>query len=199
MAASLGLNPEALFTSSYLSSYSSPFMSDYATSFPAAANAIDAAAFSAELDDLRQFDFSPAPLSAGAGPGSGDDRNDKSMWCGGGDEKRPRSNGRIGFRTRSEVEILDDGFKWRKYGKKAVKNSPNPRNYYRCSSEGCGVKKRVERDRDDPRYVITTYDGIHNHVSPGAAAIIQYGGGGFYSPPHSGSPSAASYSGSYLL
>ena len=34
---------------------------------------------------------------------------------------------RIGFRTKSEVEILDDGFKWRKYGKKSVKNSPNPR------------------------------------------------------------------------
>jgi hypothetical protein len=45
----------------------------------------------------------------------------------GGDEKRARVNGRIGFRTRSGVEILDDGFKWRKYGKKAVKNSPNPR------------------------------------------------------------------------
>lgn len=43
------------------------------------------------------------------------------------DESRARVNGRIGFRTRSEVEILDDGFKWRKYGKKAVKNSPNPR------------------------------------------------------------------------
>ncbi|CAN6340853.1 unnamed protein product [Urochloa humidicola] len=113
----------------------------------------------------------------------------------------PRSNGRIGFRTRSEVEILDDGFKWRKYGKKAVKNSPNPRNYYRCSSEGCGVKKRVERDREDPRYVITTYDGVHNHASPAAASIIHYGGGGggFYSPPHSGSPSAASYSSSYLF
>jgi hypothetical protein len=53
-------------------------------------------------------------------------------WCegGGGDERSLRSNGRIGFRTRSEVEILDDGFKWRKYGKKAVKNSPNPRYYY---------------------------------------------------------------------
>lgn len=38
---------------------------------------------------------------------------------------------RIGFRTKSEVEILDDGFKWRKYGKKSVKNSPNPRyNFY---------------------------------------------------------------------
>jgi hypothetical protein len=43
------------------------------------------------------------------------------------EKMRARVNGRIGFRTRSEVEILDDGFKWRKYGKKAVKNSPNPR------------------------------------------------------------------------
>ncbi|CAL9061197.1 unnamed protein product [Musa banksii] len=73
---------------------------------------------------------------------------------------------RIGFRTKSEVEILDDGFKWRKYGKKSVKNSPNPRNYYRCSTEGCGVKKRVERDREDPRFVITIYEGVHNHISP---------------------------------
>ncbi|XP_006645582.2 probable WRKY transcription factor 24 [Oryza brachyantha] len=79
---------------------------------------------------------------------------------------------RIGFRTRSEeVEVLDDGFKWRKYGKKAVKSSPNPRNYYRCSAAGCGVKKRVERDRDDPRYVVTTYDGVHNHATPGAGAL----------------------------
>jgi len=204
MAASLGLNPEALFAS-YSSAYSSssPFVSDYAASFPAAVDS--ATAFSAELDDLHHFDYSPAPIFTAVGAGAGGDRNEKMMmWCeGGGDEKRLRSSGRIGFRTRSEVEILDDGFKWRKYGKKAVKNSPNPRNYYRCSSEGCGVKKRVERDRDDPRYVITTYDGVHNHASPGAAAIIQYGGGGgnsgFYSPPHSGSPSAASYSGSFVF
>jgi len=45
------------------------------------------------------------------------------------------------------------------------------RNYYRCSAEGCGVKKRVERDSDDPRYVITTYDGVHNHAAPGAAHL----------------------------
>ncbi|PWZ30833.1 putative WRKY transcription factor 50 [Zea mays] len=83
--------------------------------------------------------------------------------CGG----RPPPSSRIGFRTRSEVDVLDDGFKWRKYGKKAVKSSPNPRNYYRCSAEGCGVKKRVERDSDDPRYVVTTYDGVHNHAAPG--------------------------------
>ncbi|KAI9118260.1 hypothetical protein K1719_010592 [Acacia pycnantha] len=72
---------------------------------------------------------------------------------------------RFAFRTRSEVEILDDGYKWRKYGKKMVKNNPNPRNYYRCSEEGCPVKKRVERDRNDPKYVITTYEGVHTHSS----------------------------------
>ncbi|XP_071729727.1 probable WRKY transcription factor 43 isoform X2 [Rutidosis leptorrhynchoides] len=70
---------------------------------------------------------------------------------------------KVAFKTQSQVEILDDGFKWRKYGKKMVKNSPNPRNYYRCSAEGCSVKKRVERDIDDVRFVITTYEGIHNH------------------------------------
>ncbi|XP_052188484.1 probable WRKY transcription factor 20 isoform X5 [Diospyros lotus] len=34
---------------------------------------------------------------------------------------------RVAFRTKSENEIMDDGFKWRKYGKKMVKNSPYPR------------------------------------------------------------------------
>ncbi|KAI5000075.1 hypothetical protein ZWY2020_004664 [Hordeum vulgare] len=83
---------------------------------------------------------------------------------------RPRwrwRSGKIAFRTRSEEEILDDGYKWRKYGKKSVKNSPNPRNYYRCSTEGCNVKKRVERDKDDANYVVTMYEGVHNHASPG--------------------------------
>ncbi|XP_059314624.1 probable WRKY transcription factor 50 [Lycium ferocissimum] len=34
---------------------------------------------------------------------------------------------RVVFRFKSEKEVLDDGFKWRKYGKKMVKNRPNPR------------------------------------------------------------------------
>ncbi|KAL9445032.1 hypothetical protein AB3S75_018099 [Citrus x aurantiifolia] len=81
-----------------------------------------------------------------------------------GREKKPVKE-RVAFKTKSDVEILDDGFKWRKYGKKMVKNSPNPRNYYKCSVDGCPVKKRVERDRDDPSYVITTYEGFHTHQS----------------------------------
>ncbi|KAK9741717.1 hypothetical protein RND81_03G123400 [Saponaria officinalis] len=72
---------------------------------------------------------------------------------------------RVAFRMISETDVVDDGYKWRKYGKKMVKNNPNPRNYYKCSADGCPVKKRVERDRDDKRYVITTYEGNHNHPS----------------------------------
>ncbi|CAI8598785.1 unnamed protein product [Vicia faba] len=81
---------------------------------------------------------------------------------------------RVTFRTRSQFEIMDDGYKWRKYGKKFVKNNSNPRNYYKCSGEGCGVKKRVERDREDTSYVLTSYDGVHNHESPCTS---------YYTPP----------------
>uniref|UniRef100_A0A0E0HAG2 WRKY domain-containing protein n=1 Tax=Oryza nivara TaxID=4536 RepID=A0A0E0HAG2_ORYNI len=198
MAASVGLNPEAFFFSNSYSYSSSPFMASYTPEFSAAA--IDANLFSGELD----FDCSlPAPALAGAGQEYPE--NENTMMRYESEEKmRARVNGRIGFRTRSEVEILDDGFKWRKYGKKAVKNSPNPRNYYRCSTEGCNVKKRVERDREDHRYVITTYDGVHNHASPAAAAAaLQYAAaaGDYYSPPLSsaGSPPAAYSAGGSLL
>ncbi|KAJ1282226.1 hypothetical protein BS78_03G035300 [Paspalum vaginatum] len=115
-------------------------------------------------------------LRRGGGGGyyveDGGDGRRQASGCGSAGNAAARPSSRIGFRTRSEVDVLDDGFKWRKYGKKAVKSSPNPRNYYRCSAEGCGVKKRVERDRDDPRYVVTTYDGVHNHAAPGTTAYL---------------------------
>ncbi|XP_009763636.1 putative WRKY transcription factor 51 [Nicotiana tabacum] len=69
------------------------------------------------------------------------------------------------FRTKTQLEILDDGYKWRKYGKKKVKSNTNLRNYYKCSSGGCKVKKRIERDGHDSSYLITTYEGRHNHES----------------------------------
>ncbi|KAJ6312314.1 hypothetical protein OIU77_013949 [Salix suchowensis] len=80
-------------------------------------------------------------------------------------QKRQREP-RFAFMTKSEVDHLDDGYRWRKYGQKAVKNSPYPRSYYRCTSAGCGVKKRVERSSDDPSIVVTTYEGQHIHPSP---------------------------------
>ncbi|KAG7605490.1 putative WRKY transcription factor 48 [Arabidopsis thaliana] len=73
---------------------------------------------------------------------------------------------RFAFLTKSDIDNLDDGYRWRKYGQKAVKNSPYPRSYYRCTTVGCGVKKRVERSSDDPSIVMTTYEGQHTHPFP---------------------------------
>ncbi|CAL0319659.1 unnamed protein product [Lupinus luteus] len=70
---------------------------------------------------------------------------------------------RFCFKTLSEVDVLDDGYKWRKYGQKVVKNTQHPRSYYRCTQDNCRVKKRVERLAEDPRMVITTYEGRHAH------------------------------------
>ncbi|KAK4342216.1 hypothetical protein RND71_038032 [Anisodus tanguticus] len=77
-------------------------------------------------------------------------------------QKEPR----FAFMTKSEIDNLEDGYRWRKYGQKAVKNSPFPRSYYRCTSQKCSVKKRVERSYQDPSIVITTYEGQHNHHCP---------------------------------
>ncbi|CAK9140483.1 unnamed protein product [Ilex paraguariensis] len=44
-----------------------------------------------------------------------------------GAKKKVDAGCKVAFRTKSELEIMDDGFKWRKYGKKTVKSSPNPR------------------------------------------------------------------------
>lgn len=88
--------------------------------------------------------------------------------------KRPKEP-RVAFKTKSEVDHLDDGYRWRKYGQKAVKNSPFPRSYYRCTTVGCVVKKRVERSCDDPSTVVTTYEGNHTHPCP----VMARGGLGF--------------------
>ncbi|KAG6483583.1 hypothetical protein ZIOFF_060231 [Zingiber officinale] len=77
--------------------------------------------------------------------------------------KKRQREARFAFITKSEVDHLEDGYRWTKYGQKAVKNSTYPRSYYRCTSETCNVKKRVERSHQDPATVITTYEGQHNH------------------------------------
>ncbi|KAF5958504.1 hypothetical protein HYC85_005729 [Camellia sinensis] len=61
---------------------------------------------------------------------------------------------RIVVQTRSEVDLLDDGYKWRK-------------SYYKCTYAGCNVRKHVERASTDPKAVVTTYEGKHNHDVPG--------------------------------
>ncbi|CAL0322979.1 unnamed protein product [Lupinus luteus] len=55
----------------------------------------------------------------------GDSRNDNKKK---GEKKVKRP--RYAFQTRSEVDILDDGSRWRNYGQKAVKNKKFP-SYYK--------------------------------------------------------------------
>ncbi|CAN6300478.1 unnamed protein product [Urochloa humidicola] len=75
---------------------------------------------------------------------------------------------RIIVQTTSEVDLLDDGYRWRKYGQKVVKGNPHPRSYYKCTYQGCDVKKHIERSSQDPKAVITTYEGKHSHDVPAA-------------------------------
>lgn len=71
---------------------------------------------------------------------------------------------KIAFQTRSQVDVLDDGFRWRKYGQKTVKNSKFPRlvsscyhqddcTFFMCRTNGSkSVKSR--RSKLQPIYLI---------------------------------------------
>ncbi|KAK9289654.1 hypothetical protein L1049_007812 [Liquidambar formosana] len=83
-------------------------------------------------------------------------------------ESRTVREPRVVVQTTSDIDILDDGYRWRKYGQKVVKGNPNPRSYYKCTYAGCPVRKHVERASHDLRAVITTYEGKHNHDVPAA-------------------------------
>ncbi|KAL8166234.1 hypothetical protein V2J09_007733 [Rumex salicifolius] len=75
---------------------------------------------------------------------------------------------RVIVQIESEVDILDDGYRWRKYGQKVVKGNPNPRSYYKCTHPGCSVRKHVERASHNLKFVLTTYEGKHHHEVPSA-------------------------------
>ncbi|KAL8158564.1 hypothetical protein V2J09_000101 [Rumex salicifolius] len=77
--------------------------------------------------------------------------------------------------TVSAVDVVSDGYRWRKYGQKLVKGNQHPRSYYRCSNPGCPVKKHVERAFRDPKVVITTYEGKHIHDIPAVRTILPHG------------------------
>ena len=48
--------------------------------------------------------------------------------------RRKMREPRFCFQTRSDVDVLDDGYKWRKYGQKVVKNSLHPRYLQFCTN-----------------------------------------------------------------
>ncbi|XP_066335291.1 probable WRKY transcription factor 75 [Miscanthus floridulus] len=119
--------------------------------------------FFAELSNNDSKDGG-APVAADSGRGessaaAGEVDRPAARRKGDKKERRPR----YAFQTRSQVDILDDGYRWRKYGQKAVKNNKFPRSYYRCTHQGCNVKKQVQRLSRDEGVVVTTYEGTHTH------------------------------------
>eukprot|EP00850_Spirogloea_muscicola_P022810 SM000313S11960 [mRNA] locus=s313:119465:123336:+ [translate_table: standard] len=74
-------------------------------------------------------------------------------------------------------QVPDDGWSWRKYGKKPIKSSPHPRNYFRCSSEDyddhpCPARKHVEISRHDSNVFLVTYRGRHSHNPPPSPVVV---------------------------
>ncbi|KAH9668149.1 WRKY transcription factor WRKY24 [Citrus sinensis] len=128
-------------------------------------------------DDVDQG--SQKSKSGGGGAGGGDDFDEDEpeakRWKIEGESEGISAPGsrtvrepRVVVQTTSDIDILDDGYRWRKYGQKVVKGNPNPRSYYKCTHPGCPVRKHVERASHDLRAVITTYEGKHNHDVPAA-------------------------------
>lgn len=62
-----------------------------------------------------------------SGGASGTSGSDKAKQSGKKGDHKGTKKHRYAFQTRSQVDILDDGYRWRKYGQKVVKNSKFPR------------------------------------------------------------------------
>lgn len=66
-----------------------------------------------------------------------------------------------------------DGYRWRKYGQKAVPGAPGQtRNYYKCMQQGCAAKKVVLRGADGA-VLETAFRGEHGHASAQPSAAEQ--------------------------
>ncbi|GMJ07704.1 WRKY DNA-binding protein 32 [Hibiscus trionum] len=79
---------------------------------------------------------------------------------------KTRKKPRFVVHAAGDVGISGDGYRWRKYGQKMVKGNLNPRNYYRCTSAGCPVRKHIETAVDNINAAIITYKGVHDHDMP---------------------------------
>ncbi|KAJ8429350.1 hypothetical protein Cgig2_008797 [Carnegiea gigantea] len=61
------------------------------------------------------------------------------------------------------TDLKEDGFKWRKYGKKPILSSKYPREYYKCryTENGCRAFKYVQMICDAPTKYRVVYSGSH--------------------------------------
>jgi WRKY DNA -binding domain len=84
---------------------------------------------------------------------------------------QPPNQNQFNFETKSNLsptenlpaeKPADDGYNWRKYGQKQLKDGKYPKSYYKCTSPSCPVKKTIERSSEG-HITDITYQGQHNH------------------------------------
>nr|QDQ70859.1 transcription factor WRKY24-like [Lolium perenne] len=92
------------------------------------------------------------PGSGGGGQGHGDEQDQQAP--------SPEEAG-----AGEQLVMPEDGYQWKKYGQKFIKNIQKIRSYFRCRDKRCGAKKKVEWHPGDPSLRIV-YDGAHQHGSP---------------------------------
>ncbi|XP_015577401.1 probable WRKY transcription factor 45 isoform X1 [Ricinus communis] len=66
--------------------------------------------------------------------------------------------------------LPEDGYEWRKYGQKFIKNIGKFRSYFKCQKQNCNAKKRVEWRSSNPDNIRVVYDGVHTHNASSQSA-----------------------------
>ncbi|XP_076952216.1 WRKY transcription factor SUSIBA2-like [Bidens hawaiensis] len=162
-------------TDSNAANYQTPEGVDLSNSTSMVTDSSDLMSHAPEFSSLNaSYDVNEDGIHIGTGDDADEDKSDLKRRKKGNFildtslVSRAMREPRVVIRIDSEIDILDDGYRWRKYGQKVVKGNPNPRSYYKCTTTGCPVRKHVERASDDLKAVLTTYEGKHNHELPAA-------------------------------
>ncbi|XP_073307127.1 probable WRKY transcription factor 32 isoform X1 [Primulina huaijiensis] len=113
-------------------------------------------------DETTEINFKDEQVD---GPGCVN-RQKRSSTAELGPLSKPGKKGKFVVHAAGDMGISGDGYRWRKYGQKMVKGNPHPRNYYRCTSAGCPVRKHIEKAVDNTSAVVITYKGVHDHDMP---------------------------------
>lgn len=66
--------------------------------------------------------------------------------------------------------LPEDGYEWKKYGQKFIKNIRKFRSYFKCQESSCMAKKKADWCTSDPTTVRIVYDGDHSHTHHGSSS-----------------------------
>lgn len=78
-----------------------------------------------EEEEVEKHHYQSGSIATSAAHGA--EQSDQTRILGKKKGEKKIRKPRYAFQTRSQVDILDDGYRWRKYGQKAVKNNKFPR------------------------------------------------------------------------